>query len=124
MDAHQDIAILSTAIRTAGAASPSELWQNLVNRTDLRREPPPSRSHGPSGPSHAYFLDQDPAVFDARFFNISPQEAVAIDPQQRLLLEVVYEALEAAGITLDMVAATDTAVYAGSYPIPIHRQAS
>lgn len=53
--------------------------------------------------------------FDASFFNISGKEAEAMDPQQRLILEVVYEALEDAGITLDEISGTRTAVFAGSF---------
>ena len=34
-----------------------------------------------------------------------------MDPQQRLLLEIAYEALENAGIPLEEVIGTDTAVY-------------
>jgi len=40
----------------------------------------------------------DAAQFDARFFGISPGEALAMDPQQRLLLECAWEALEHAGV--------------------------
>lgn len=35
--------------------------------------------------------------FDARFFNMSPREAMQTDPQQRLALVTAYEALELAG---------------------------
>lgn len=41
-----------------------------------------------------HFLKEDIGLFDASFFNISPNEAKAIDPQQRLQLESAYEALE------------------------------
>jgi iron transport multicopper oxidase len=35
--------------------------------------------------------------FDARFFSMSPREAMQTDPQQRLALVTAYEALEVAG---------------------------
>ena len=59
-------------------------------------------------------MEEDIKVFDAPFFNISPNEADSIDPQQRLLLETVYEALEAGGHTLDALRGSDTAVYVGT----------
>lgn len=62
----------------------------------------------------AYFLDHPVTAFDAGFFGISGKEAESIDPQQRQLLEVAYEALEDAGITLDEIAGTQTAVFQGS----------
>ncbi|HSI65468.1 MAG TPA: beta-ketoacyl synthase N-terminal-like domain-containing protein, partial [Candidatus Saccharimonadia bacterium] len=54
-------------------------------------------------------LDQ----FDPQFFGISPREAPYIDPQQRLLLETAWEAIEDAGIVLDLEKGTDIAVYMG-----------
>jgi zearalenone synthase (highly reducing iterative type I polyketide synthase) len=61
-----------------------------------------------------YFLEQDPYVFDAAFFNITAAEAVALDPRQRIAMEVAYEALENAGLPLQRVAGTQTACFMGS----------
>ena len=108
-----------------GATSPSQLWRLLENPQDLSKLVPSDRFnieafyhpdgeyHGTTNSPKAYFLEQDPRVFDSAFFNITPKEAEAMDPQQRLLLEVVYEALESAGYTLEQYAGTDTAVFAG-----------
>ncbi len=51
--------------------------------------------------------------FDPQFFGISPREAPYIDPQQRLLLETAWEAIEDAGVVLDLDKGTDIAVYMG-----------
>ncbi len=51
--------------------------------------------------------------FDPQFFGISPREAPYIDPQQRLLLETAYEAIEDAGVVLDLNKGTDIGVFVG-----------
>lgn len=49
-------------------------------------------SHTPYG----CFIDE-PGLFDAPFFNMSPREAQQTDPMQRLAIVTAYEALERAG---------------------------
>ena len=107
------IAIIGMACRLPGNSnSPHALWTllergdcaigrvpesrfNIKGHFDGSRKPNTLRSPG------AMFLeDIDLAKFDANFFSIARQEAIAMDPQQRQLLEVVYECLENAGITL------------------------
>ena len=39
-------------------------------------------------------MDGDLRSFDAHFFQIGQEEAMAMDPHQRLLLETVYRAFE------------------------------
>jgi acyl transferase domain-containing protein/non-ribosomal peptide synthetase component F/SAM-dependent methyltransferase/NAD(P)-dependent dehydrogenase (short-subunit alcohol dehydrogenase family)/acyl carrier protein len=63
--------------------------------------------------SKAYIFEEDPTLFDAAFFNISPLEAAGMDPQQRILLETVYESLEAAGCPLARVQGAAAAVFVG-----------
>ncbi len=106
----------SSCCFAGGVTSPSELWKLLEKPVDLSKLVPSSRFnidafyhcdaeyHGTTNSSNGYFLEQNPRVFNATFFNIAPKEAEAMDPQQRLLLEVVYEALESAGYTLEMYA--------------------
>ncbi|KAI0130517.1 polyketide synthase [Xylariales sp. AK1849] len=60
-----------------------------------------------------YFLNQDPALFDAPFFNITRAEAEAMDPQQRLLLECAYEAIENAGIPKEQLIGQRVGVFVG-----------
>lgn len=62
-----------------------------------------------------HFIQEDMAAFDARFFSISPTEAMSMDPMQRMLLEVVYEATENAGIPLSKLAGTNTGCYVGCF---------
>ncbi|WWE79903.1 acyltransferase domain-containing protein (plasmid) [Burkholderia gladioli] len=52
-------------------------------------------------------------LFDARYFNLSPNEAQYIDPQQRLFLECAVEALDNAGCDPDRFDGA-IGVYAGS----------
>ena len=61
------------------------------------------------------FLENiDLREFDAQFFSISKQEAIAMDPQQRQLLEVVYECLENAGISLQALSGAPVGCFVGS----------
>jgi hybrid polyketide synthase/nonribosomal peptide synthetase ACE1 len=123
----EPIAIVGSGCRFPGGVnSPSALWKLLESPPDLRQEISPDRfsttgfyhrdgaRHGTTNVRHSYLLDEDVRVFDAPFFNISPNEAEAIDPQQRLLLETVYEAVEAGGYPLEGLRGSDTSVYVGT----------
>ncbi|KAK2053251.1 hypothetical protein LY76DRAFT_668243 [Colletotrichum caudatum] len=59
----------------------------------------------------AYFLPDDIYAFDAPFFNITAEEAVSMDPQIRVLLECAFEASENAGLPLDRLSGSNTAVF-------------
>ncbi|KAF7165740.1 hypothetical protein CNMCM6106_001816 [Aspergillus hiratsukae] len=122
----EPIAIVGSGCRfPGGAASPSKLWELLSKPRDVLRKIPAERydadgfyhpdglHHGSSNVRHAYTLTEDVRHFDASFFQISANEAAAIDPQQRLLLEVVYEALESAGLPIEDLRGSDTAVIVG-----------
>lgn len=126
----EPVAIVGSACRfPGGATSPSKLWKLLEKPRDLCQEIPPDRfnpagfyhpdgsHHGTTNVRHSYLLEEDIRVFDAAFFNISPNEADAIDPQQRLLMETVYEALERGGHTLDALRGSDTAVFTGTMSV-------
>ncbi|KAF4991488.1 hypothetical protein FGRMN_7799 [Fusarium graminum] len=111
-----------------GINSSSSLWEALENKRSVQTpKVPASRFNidaylhenlerpGSFNVAGGYFLDGTPEDFDPTFFNISPIEAMWLDPQQRKMLEVTYECLESAGLTLDKVAGSNTAVYVGSF---------
>ncbi|KAI0554405.1 hypothetical protein F4679DRAFT_570392 [Xylaria curta] len=123
------IAICGMSCRLPGGVdSPSSFWNMLINkRTGQTPKVPASRFNidahyhqdldrpGSFNVLGGYFLDGNPHDFDASFFNVTPIEAQWLDPQQRRMLEVSYECLESAGMTLDQVAGTNTAVFVGSF---------
>ncbi|RAH86821.1 polyketide synthase [Aspergillus japonicus CBS 114.51] len=113
---NEPIAIIGSGCRLAGGCdSPSTLWTLLQQPYDVSQDIPPHRippSRHNASP-RGYFLSQDVAKFDASFFSLNPLEAQAMDPQHRLLLETVYEALEEAGLTIERLRGSDTAVYTG-----------
>lgn len=106
---NSDIAIVGMSGRFPDAADHEKFWELLEKGLDVHREVPPDRfnvkthtdpsskikntSHTPYG----NFIE-NPGLFDARFFNMSPREANQTDPMQRLELVTAYEAMEMAGI--------------------------
>ncbi|KAI1267881.1 putative polyketide synthase [Xylariaceae sp. FL1019] len=113
-----DIAIVGMSCRMPGGATdPESFWQLLESGLDVHRRIPPDRfdvethfdptgkrvntSHTPYG----CFIDE-PGLFDAPFFNMSPREAQQTDPMQRLAIVTAYEALEKAGYVENRTAAT------------------
>lgn len=102
------IAIVGMSGRFPGGDGVEGLWQVLENGLDVHKSIPKDRfnvdthydatgkknntSHTPYG----CFIDE-PGLFDARFFNMSPREATQTDPMHRLALETAYEALEMSG---------------------------
>lgn len=124
--ANEPIAIIGTGLRFPGGVNNStQFWDLLQHPRDVRTSIPIDRfstdgfydpSHNDEDTSHTrygYFLDSDHRQFDAEFFGIKPVEAISMDPQQRLLLEVVYESIEAAGLDMEALRGSLTAVYAG-----------
>jgi len=126
LPANEPIVIVSSGCRFAGGVnSPSKLWDLLRNPKDVRSDISKSRfnaqgfyhtdgtHHGHMNVLQSYLLEEDTRLVDAEFFGINPVEAKAMDPQQRLLLEVVYEAIESAGLSIERLRGSDTAVFAG-----------
>ncbi|KAL0937741.1 polyketide synthase (beta-ketoacyl synthase domain-containing protein) [Colletotrichum truncatum] len=124
----EDIAIIGMACRFPGeATSPERLWQMMVDKKSAWSEFPKDRLningyYHPSGDRQgsisfrgAHFIQEDVTAFDASFFSVMSEDAKAIDPQQRFLLEVSYEALENAGLRIEDLKGSPTAVYVGSF---------
>ncbi|KAL8937353.1 MAG: hypothetical protein Q9216_004470 [Gyalolechia sp. 2 TL-2023] len=106
----------------------SQLWDLLVKKGSTQTpKVPPNRFNidahlhedlerpGSFDVAGGYFLDGNLEDFDPTFFGITQVEAMWMDPQQRKILEVCYECLESAGLTLDTVSGTNTAVFVGSF---------
>ncbi|GKT48775.1 lovastatin nonaketide synthase mokA [Colletotrichum spaethianum] len=123
---NEPIAVIGSGCRFPGGINtPSKLWDELKAPTDLQRQIPkdrfniesfyhPDGTHqGRTNAVHAYTLSANTHAFDPSFFNIQPHEAEAIDPQQRLLLETVYEGIASAGLRVENLAGSSTAVYVG-----------
>lgn len=120
------IAIVGMACRLPGGVrSAEDLWEMCSRARSGWSEMPPDRfSHasfhhpnpGKLGTYNAeggHFLEDDIALFDAPFFNITVQEAIALDPQQRLMLECAYEALENGGIPKQSIVGRNVGVFVG-----------
>lgn len=111
------LAIIGMSGRFPGAKDTDAFWDLLYQGLDVHKPAPALhwdvRTHvDPSGTTkntsqtpYGCWLD-DPAEFDARFFNISPREAPQIDPAQRLALMTAYEAIEQAGLVPDATPST------------------
>ena len=111
------LAIIGMSGRFPGAKDNEAFWDLLYQGLDVHKPVPglhwDAKTHvdtneqrkNTSATPFGCWLD-DPAVFDARFFNISPREAPQIDPAQRLALMTAYEAIEQAGVVPDATAST------------------
>ncbi|SRR6266498_98123 len=121
----EPIAIIGVGCRFPGGVhGPETFWRLLRNGVDAITEVPPERwdaqayydpdpaTPGKTNTRWGGFLDSV-ALFDARFFGVSPREAERMDPQQRLLLEVSWEALENACLAPERLRGTKTGVFIG-----------
>ena len=111
------IAIIGFSGRFPEAASTDEFWELLRAGRDVHRTIPEDRfdwkAHfDPTGKKkntsrvkYGCFINE-PGLFDARFFNLSPREAENTDPAQRLAITATYEALEMAGLVLNRTPST------------------
>lgn len=103
------LAVVGMSCRLPGGATSNEkFWEILEKGLDVSRQIPADRfdvntHYDPEGKElnksmtqYGCFIDE-PGMFDAPFFNMSPREAQVVDPQMRLSLVTAYEALEQAG---------------------------
>jgi acyl transferase domain-containing protein len=121
----EGIAIVGIGCRFPGGVHNAEsFWKLLVEGREAVSEVPGDRWNvqrfydaetglaGKSIANRGGFID-GLDQFDPQFFGISPREAPHIDPQQRLLLETAWEAIEDAGLVLDLENGTDVGVFVG-----------
>ncbi|WP_395748899.1 SDR family NAD(P)-dependent oxidoreductase [Prosthecobacter sp.] len=122
---NEGIAIIGMGCRFPGGANDAEsFWKILIDGRDAVSEVPADRWNverfydaesgilGKSIAKRGGFVDGIDQ-FDPQFFGISPREAPYVDPQQRLLLETAWEAMEDAGIVLNLEKGTDIGVFVG-----------
>ncbi|KAI3397077.1 hypothetical protein diail_11219, partial [Diaporthe ilicicola] len=116
------IAVVGMSGKGPGSEDLEEFWKVVATGQDCYEEIPADRfdlneyycvKHGPGGPGkctmtcrHGCFI-RNPGHFDAKFFHISPREALLMDPNHRLFLMNAYEALETAGYSAGQTKRTD-----------------
>ncbi|MEO5720310.1 MAG: SDR family NAD(P)-dependent oxidoreductase [Chthoniobacterales bacterium] len=121
----KQIAIVGIGCRFPGGINdPESFWKLLVEGREAVTDIPSDRWNidrfydaepGLAGKSIAKRggfvsgIDQ----FDPQFFGISLREAPFVDPLHRLLLETTWEAIEDAGVVLDLEKGTDIGVFVG-----------
>ncbi|SFE51876.1 probable biosynthetic protein, Pnap_2097 family [Chitinophaga sp. CF118] len=118
------VAIIGMSCKLPESDNLDEYWQNLRLGKDLISETPTNRwdasnyysantTPGKTYTTKGGFL-KTPGLFDARYFKISDEEAIAIDPQQRIILELSRDLLSHAGYRKEELANTKTGVYIGA----------
>ncbi|KXG50430.1 Acyl transferase/acyl hydrolase/lysophospholipase [Penicillium griseofulvum] len=119
-----DIAIVGYSFRLPQDVNDDQsFWEVLENRRNLRTDWPESRGNPASFLNNTlikfpakggHFLNEDLGAFDAPFFSVTAQEAAAMDPMQRWTLEESYRAFEKAGIPVEKLRGSRTAVFSAS----------
>ena len=113
------IAIVGMSGKGPGSEDIDEFWNVIVTGQDHHQEIPADRmdldeyfcdKHGPGKCTmtcrHGCFM-KNPGHFDAKFFHISPREALLMEPVHRHFLMSAYEALETAGYSAGQTRTTD-----------------
>ena len=117
----QDIAIVGVSCNFPDAPNAQIFWENLINQKSSIREIPKTRwnwedfyaeSVAPGKTVSKWgALINAVDVFDAKFFNISSEEAMLMDPQERVLMQEVYKAFQDGGIDPSKLRGTRTGVF-------------
>ena len=124
VDCPHAIAVIGMSGRFPGARDLTQFWQNLSGGVESIRfftseellaagVPPHLLRRGDYVPAAPTLDDID--LFDAKFFGMTPREAIVTDPQHRLFLECAWEALEHAGYCGETYNGS-IGVFAGSGP--------
>ncbi|KAK8024082.1 polyketide synthase [Apiospora rasikravindrae] len=112
-----------------GIMSTSDLWDFLYQKKSAQGPIPEERFNidgfyhkdnnraGAMNVDGGYFLKTDVRQFDNAFFGINNLEAAYMDPQQRKLLEVVFQCFQDAGVSMEEISGTNTAVYVGNFTV-------
>ena len=122
------VAIIGISCTLSGKiTTPEELWSLVSQSKSTWSAVPKNRfnsdgfynptftSQGTHHVRGAHFIQEDIGLFDASFFNLTVEAAASMDPQIRLQLESVFEAFENAGLPLEGLAGSDTAVFSGQF---------
>ncbi|POS87955.1 hypothetical protein EPUL_002500, partial [Erysiphe pulchra] len=116
---YSKLAVVGMSCRMPGGANnPELLFQLLADGRDVHTRVPSDRfdveTHfDPTGiienASETPFGNfiNDPGLFDASFFNMSPHEAEQTDPMHRIALMTAYEALEMSGFSPNRTLSTN-----------------
>ncbi|MFG2958372.1 type I polyketide synthase [Streptomyces sp. NPDC048291] len=122
--APEPIAIVGMACEFPGADGVAEFWRMQLDGVDATTEVPANRFpvdafHDPRPRTPGRIVSRrggflpDIRGFDAHYFGVSGREASHMDPQQRLLLQTAAAAVRDAGLTLEQLAGSPTAVVVG-----------
>jgi len=101
-----DVAVIGLTGRFPEAKNLDDFWRNLAEGRECIRRFGDEEIAAAGIPAalrqapnfvNARGIVEDPELFDAAFFGLTPKEAEHTDPQQRIFLECAWEALENAG---------------------------
>lgn len=118
------IAIIGMSCKLPESNNFEEFWEFLKNGYELIREVPTNRwntlkteseisnSNRPYTTKGGYV--KDIGLFDAAYFNIKEDDAIAMDPQQRIMLELSRALFAHAGYTKEEIYGSNTGIFIGA----------